>query len=247
MQLRDKTAVVYGAAGTIGSVVARTFAQEGAHVHLVGRTSNKLEAVAAQIHAGGGVAETAVVDAFDRAAVDAHAASLAAAVGGIDISFNAIAVDVKQNVPLVDMPLEEFIAPIDGLCRTHFITATAAARQMTKRGSGVIIVLSATSAKEWRHEMGGFSPACAAIEAMTRSLAGEVGRKGVRVVGIRTNLNPETIGLTDDDVPELVRDTILGRLPRLSELAGTAVYLASDAAAAVTGVAVNMSCGAVFG
>jgi NAD(P)-dependent dehydrogenase (short-subunit alcohol dehydrogenase family) len=95
--------------------------------------------------------------------------------------------------------------------------------------------------------MGGFSPACAAIEALTRSLAGEVGRKGVRVVGIRTNLNPETIGVTDDDVPQLVRDTILGRLPRLTELAGTAVYLASDAAAAVTGVAVNMSCGAVFG
>jgi NAD(P)-dependent dehydrogenase (short-subunit alcohol dehydrogenase family) len=97
---------------------------------------------------------------------------------------------------------------------------------MMERGSGVIILLSATSAKEWRHEMGGFSLACAAIEALTRSLAGEVGRRGVRVVGIRTNLNPETIGLTDDDVPELVRDTVLGRLPRLTELAGTAVYLA---------------------
>ena len=246
MQLQDKTAVVYGAAGTIGRVVASTFAREGAHVYLVGRTADTLDAVATEIRAAGGRAETAVVDAFDRAAVDAHAASLGA-LGGIDISFNAVSVDVEQNVPLVDMPTEDFIGPIDGLCRTHFITATAAAREMSKRGSGVIIVLTATSAKEWRHEMGGFSPACAALEAMTRSLAGEVGRKGVRVVGIRTNLNPETIGLTDDDVPQLVRDTILGRLPRLAELAGTAVYLASDAAAAITGVAINMSCGAVFG
>jgi len=246
MQLKDKTAVVYGAAGTIGRVVASTFAREGAQVHLVGRTADRLEALAAEIRAAGGRAETAVVDAFDRHAVDAHAASLNA-LGGIDVSFNAVSVDVEQNVPLVDMTTEDFISPIDGLCRTHFITATAAAREMSARGSGVIIVLTATSAREWRHEMGGFSPACAALEAMTRSLAGEVGRSGVRVVGIRTNLNPETIGLTDDDVPQLVRDTILGRLPRLTELAGTAVYLASDAAAAVTGVAVNMSCGAVFG
>jgi NAD(P)-dependent dehydrogenase (short-subunit alcohol dehydrogenase family) len=247
MQLENKTAVVYGAAGVIGSVVARTFAREGAHVHLVGRTKATLDVVAEQIRAAGGVADTAVADALDRGAVDAHARSLDASAGGIDISFNAVAVDVEQNVPLVDMPIEDFIGPIDGLCRTHFITATAAARHMMERRSGVIILLSATSAKEWRHEMGGFSPACAAIEALTRSLAGEVGRKGVRVVGIRTNLNPETIGVTDDDVAELVRDTILGRLPRLTELAGTAVYLASDAAAAVTGAAVNMSCGAVFG
>ena len=226
MQLEQKTAVVYGAAGTIGSVVARTFAHEGAHVHLVGRTKAPLDAVAEEIRAAGGAVETAVADALDRAAVDAHARSLDASAGGIDISFNAVAVDVEQNVALVDMPIEDFIGPIDGLCRTHFITATAAARHMMERGSGVIILLSATSAKEWRHEMGGFSLACAAIEALTRSLAGEVGRRGVRVVGIRTNLNPETIGLTDDDVPELVRDTVLGRLPRLTELAGTAVYLA---------------------
>ncbi len=247
MQLENKTAVVYGAAGVIGSVVARAFAREGAHVHLVGRTKATLDAMAEQIRVAGGVADTAVVNALDRGAVDAHARSLDASVGGIDISFNAVAVDVEQNVPLVDMPIEDFIGPIDGLCRTHFITATAAARHMTERRSGVIILLSATSAKEWRHEMGGFSPACAAIEALTRSLAGEVGRKGVRVVGIRTNLIPETIGITDADAPQLVGDTILGRLPRLAELAGTAVYLSSDAAAAVTGVAVNMSCGAVFG
>src|SRR5580658_9180243 len=151
MQLENRTAVVYGGAGTIGSVVARTFAREGAHVHLLGRTKATLDAVAEEIRAAGGVAETAVVDALDRAAVDDHARSLDLAAAGIDISFNAVAFDVEQNVPLVDMPIEDFIAPIDSLCRTHFITATAAARHMTARGSGVIILLSATSAREWRH------------------------------------------------------------------------------------------------
>ena len=74
-----------------------------------------LDAVAGEIRAAGGVAETAVVDALDRAAVDAHARSLDASAGGIDISFNAVAVDVEQNVPLVDMPIVDFIGPIDGL------------------------------------------------------------------------------------------------------------------------------------
>ena len=61
-------------------------------------------------------------------------------------------------------------------------------------------VLSATSALESRHQMGGFNLACASIEALTRSLAGEVGRYGVRVVALRPNFTPETVpGFTDDD------------------------------------------------
>jgi NAD(P)-dependent dehydrogenase (short-subunit alcohol dehydrogenase family) len=52
-------------------------------------------------------------------------------------------------------------------------------------------------------------------------------------------------GVTDSDVAQLVRDTILGRLPRLAEVAATAVYLASDAAGAMSGTYVNLTCGAV--
>jgi 3-oxoacyl-[acyl-carrier protein] reductase len=101
---------------------------------------------------------------------------------------------------------------------------------------------------ETRHQMGGFNLACACIEALTRSLAGEVGRQGVRVVGIRSNFTPETSpGVTDDDVAQLVKDTLLGRLPRLAEVAGTAVYLASPASGAMTGAVVNLSCGAIVG
>jgi 3-oxoacyl-[acyl-carrier protein] reductase len=109
----------------------------------------------------------------------------------------------------------------------------------------VIIMLSATSAMETRHQMGGFSLANAGIEALTRALAGEVGRKGVRVVGMRSNFTPEANGVTDADVPFLVKDTLLGRLPRLSEIGRTAVYLASDAAGAMSGTAINLSCGAI--
>jgi 3-oxoacyl-[acyl-carrier protein] reductase len=245
--LENKNAIVYGAAGSIGGAVARAYGRAGARVFLAGRTLATLDEVAADIRADGGSAETAQVDAMDKAAVDAHAASVAETAGRIDVSFNAVSVDVVQNVPLTAIGLDDFLAPVTGLCRTNFLTATAAARHMAAQGSGVIVMLTASSAKESRHQMGGFSLANASIEALTRSLAGEVGRSGVRVAGLRSNFTPETYpGVTDDDLGPLLKDTLLGRLPRLAELAGTAVFLASDAAGAMTGAMVNLTCGAII-
>ena len=247
MLLENKNAIVYGAAGSIGGAVARAYARAGARVFLAGRTLATLDEVAAGIRADGGSVQTAQVDAMDKAAVDAHAAAVAETAGRIDVSFNAVSVDVLQNVPLTEIGLDDFLAPVTGLCRTNFLTATAAARHMTAQGSGVIVMLTASSAKESRHQMGGFSLANASVEALMRSLAGEVGRKGVRVVGLRSNFTPETYpGVTDDDLRPLLKDTLLGRLPRLAELAGTAVFLASDAAGAMTGAMVNLTCGAII-
>jgi NAD(P)-dependent dehydrogenase (short-subunit alcohol dehydrogenase family) len=246
MQLAGKNAVVYGAAGSIGGPVARAFAEAGARVFLTGRTLETLEAVATDSRRAGGAAEVAVLDAHDQAAVDDHAAQLVADAGRLDISFNAVGINVVQGRPLVEMSLDDFLMPVIESARTQFVTATAAARHMTASGSGVIVLLTATASMESRHEMGGFSLACAGIEALTRGLAGEVGRLGVRVVAIRANFTPETLpGVTDDDVAQNVRDTLLGRLPRLAELAGTAVFLASDAAGAMTGAIANLSCGAI--
>jgi 3-oxoacyl-[acyl-carrier protein] reductase len=245
--LENKNAIVYGAAGAIGAAVARAFARDGARVFLAGRTLATLEEVAADIRAHGGIAEAAPVDAMDKAAVDAHADRVAAAAGRIDVSFNAVAVSVVQGVALTEISVEDFMAPITGLCRTNFLTATAAARHMASQGAGVIVTLTASSAKETRHEMGGFSLANAAIEALTRALAGEFGRRGVRVVGLRSDFTPETYpAVTDEQLAPLLKDTLLGRLPRLADLAGTAVYLASDGAGAISGAMVNLTCGAII-
>jgi NAD(P)-dependent dehydrogenase (short-subunit alcohol dehydrogenase family) len=245
--LENKNAIVYGAAGAIGGAVARAYARQGARVFLAGRTLAALDEAAAGIRAQGGAAETAQVDAMDKAAVDAHAGQVAKIAGSIDISFNAVGIPVVQNIALTEISPADFLAPVTGICRTNFLTATAAARHMTTQGSGVIVMLTATSAKETRHQMGGFSLANAAVEALARSLAGEVGRHGVRVAAMRSNFTPETYpGVTDEDLQPLLKDTLLGRLPTLAQLAGTAVYLASDAAGAVTGAIVNLSCGAII-
>jgi len=92
MLLENKTAVIYGAGGAIGGAVARAFAREGARVFLAGRTLAKLERVAREITASGGIAETAEVDALDEPAVEEHADTVATKTGGIDIALNAVGI-----------------------------------------------------------------------------------------------------------------------------------------------------------
>lgn len=180
MMLEHKVAVIYGAGGTIGGEVARAFAREGAHGFLAGRTLAKLDAMAKEITEAGGVAEAAQVDALDERSVEEHAGEISRKAGRIDISFNAINLDEVQDRPPIEMSPEDFTRPVTNAARTHFLTATAAPRRMANQGSGVILLLTASSARLAGPMMGGFGVACAAIEGLTRSLAGEVGPHGVR-------------------------------------------------------------------
>jgi 3-oxoacyl-[acyl-carrier protein] reductase len=245
MLLEGRTAVVYGGGGAMGGAVARAFARAGATVQVTGRTQGKLEKVAEDIKAGGGRAMTAVVDAYDVDQVEGHLAGLEQ----VDISFNAVGLTVVQNKPLVELTVDEFVTPVAEAARTQFVTATAVARRMMKQGHGVIILLSSSASRESGYEMGGFSVACAATECFNRALAGEVGPHGVRVVTIRPNFTPETspepVDLTSPDLAPMIQATALRRLPRLAEVAETAVFLASEHAGAMTGAIVNLSCGAI--
>jgi NAD(P)-dependent dehydrogenase (short-subunit alcohol dehydrogenase family) len=117
--LENKTAVVYGGAGAIGGAVARAFAREGATVHLAGRTRKTLDAVAEQIRAAGGRAETAELDAYDEQAVDAHADAVVAASGRLDISMNVVQHGDVQGTPLVEMAVDDFLAPVLNGLRNH--------------------------------------------------------------------------------------------------------------------------------
>src|SRR5687768_12691949 len=130
MLLEDKNAVIYGGGGMVGGAVARAFAREGARVFLAGRTRTKLEEVAEAIRSAGGVAETAQVDALDERAVDEHADAVAEVAGGIDISFNLITHPHTHGIPMAEMAVEDFAAPVVTAVRTMFLTASAAARHM---------------------------------------------------------------------------------------------------------------------
>jgi 3-oxoacyl-[acyl-carrier protein] reductase len=267
MLLERKNAVVYGAGGAIGSAVARAFAREGANVFLAGRTLARLDRVARRIRAGGGVAEAAQLDALDERAVNAHAEAVVRKAGRLDVSFNAIGIRGDlQGTPVVEMTTESFAVPIVFGTTTCFVTARAAARQMLERKSGTILMLTASASRLSGPFMGGFGVACAAIEAFSRSLAGELGPHNVRVLCLRSEGIPETwadefetgvVGNWDPTGdPRKLRTraefqaflegkTLLRRLPTLAELANVAAFVASDRASAMTATVANLTCGGV--
>jgi 3-oxoacyl-[acyl-carrier protein] reductase len=257
MLLRDKVAVIYGAAGTVGSAVARAFAREGAQVFLTGRRLDPVRVLVDQIAAAGGSASADEVDALDERAIADHAERVVTAAGRIDISFNAIGLGEAQGAALVDIAPEHFLRPIETAMRSHFLTATTAVGHMQTAGSGVILALTAQAARVPYPSVGGFGVAGAAIEALCRQVAAEAGPHGVRVVCLRSAGSPDTPGVEEvwrrhaeaagASMPEwtqrMAEKTLLKRLPSLAEIAGTAVLMASDYAAPVTGAVLNVTCG----
>jgi NAD(P)-dependent dehydrogenase (short-subunit alcohol dehydrogenase family) len=262
MILKNKNAVIYGAGGAIGSAVAIAFSREGARVFLTGRNIAKLKTVAKEVIEAGGKAEVAVVDALDEDAVEMHLNSVVEKFGTLDISFNAIGIPQTgvQGISLVELTVEGFMYPVLNYSRANFISATAAARQMAEKKSGVILTITAVPSRIPAPLVGGMAPSWAAIEAFTRTLAGEMGPQGIRVVCLRADGMPETDTVTTvfglhakgagmsshKEFQGLMESfTLLKRLPQLSEVANTAVFIASDNASAITGTTINITCGSV--
>jgi 3-oxoacyl-[acyl-carrier protein] reductase len=249
MLLDARNAVIYGGGGAIGGAVARAFAAAGARVHLAGRTKATLEVVAEDIRAGGGSAETAVVDALDEAAVDAYVDEVARTHGSVDVSFNLVSVGDVQGKPLVDMTQEDYVRPIDIAVRSTFITGRAAGRQMIRQGSGVILMFGGDDQDAVRdYSIGGFQVALVAVEAMRRQLAAELGRHGIRVLSLHTGGVLETVPRDfeayEQIAQSIVAPTMLGRAATLDDIGNVAVFAASDLAASMTGTALNITCGA---
>ena len=134
MLLEGKCAVVYGAGGAIGAAVAKSFAAEGAHVALAGRSLERLEQVMAEIVQDGGRAEVAPVDAHDEQDVADHLHRLLAGTGRLDVSFNAVGLGYVIGEPLIEARVDDFATSVQAAMRTHFVTATAAGRQMASAG-----------------------------------------------------------------------------------------------------------------
>jgi 3-oxoacyl-[acyl-carrier protein] reductase len=252
MLLENKNAVIYGGAGGIGGAVARAFAREGARVFLAGRTQATLDAVAADIRAAGGAAETAVVDALDERAVDDHADAVAADAGGIDVSFNLIGHPYTHGVPLAEMAVDDFLAPVVTAARSTFITTRAAARHMIPRRAGVILAFGGPgdrSGPQRDYYLGGTQVAFDVIEATRRQLAVELGRHGIRVVTLASSGVPETLphGFEGrEQIVEMIEaSTLLGRAATLEDVGNAAVFAASDWARSMTAAIVNVSGGAL--
>lgn len=263
MLLKNKNAVVYGGGGAIGGAVARTFAREGAKVFLAGRTVAKLNRVAREIAAGGGVVEIAQLDALDQGAVTAHAAAIADKAGSIDIALNAVSFMHDQGTPIANLSLDDFMPAIDRPLRALFITSKAVAPYMGKHRPGVILTLSDRGSKLAAVGLLGHGVSLAGTEAFSRLLAAELAPSNIRIVCIRPHAIADAqaagsytrelfapwaaaAGLTDAELlGSFAEETMLKRLPTLADVAETAAFLASDRANAMTATVVDLTCGAV--
>jgi NAD(P)-dependent dehydrogenase (short-subunit alcohol dehydrogenase family) len=261
MMLKDKVAVIYGAGGAIGGAVARAFASEGAEVFLTGRVKTPVEAIVEDIVAAGGSANAAEVDGLDEQAVDRHLQSVIDEAGRVDISFNAVGIPDTTilGVPLTELDVEQFSLPIAAYTTSYFLTARLAARHMIPNRSGVIMTVTALPARRGSQLNGGYGPAHAAKEALTRDLSVELAPKGIRVVGLRPHGMPETssmkevfdikgeaLGMTWEQFQGyLAGSTHPRRVMTLEETANMAVFMASDKASGMTGTTVNLTMGSL--
>ena len=261
--LKGKHAVVFGAGGSIGSAVAKAFAAEGARVFLAGRTKASLEAVAERITAVGGEAQTTMVDALDDTAVNRYLDDVAKQAGKIDVVVDLtgpLASDYGNGKVAVELRVEEFMAPLTTIVRSHFITARAAARHMINQKSGVIIFVTGSPARPHVPGATAIGAAFGAIENLTGNLAFEVSPLGVRVVCLRTiaNIDSRPIQETMDFVARrmnITKEQAIGQVAlsnflkvpaTVKDTANAAVLIASDRARMMTGTVVNASAGAAL-
>jgi NAD(P)-dependent dehydrogenase (short-subunit alcohol dehydrogenase family) len=259
MIVQDKVAVIYGAGGAIGGAVARAFAREGAKLFLTGRRQAPVEAVAKDIVSASGTAVAAEVDGLDEQSVDRHLQSVIDQAGRVDISFNAVgAPDAKiLGVPLAELDAGQFSLPITTYTTSYFLTARLAARHMIPNKSGVIMTVTALPSRTGTRLNGGYGPAQAAKEALTRDLSAELAPHGIRVVGLRPHGMPETStmkevfdakasGMTWEQFQQyLASTTHPRRVMTVEEVANMAVFMASDKASGMTGTTVNLTMGSL--
>ncbi|HEX5481165.1 MAG TPA: SDR family oxidoreductase [Terriglobia bacterium] len=261
--LKGKHAIVFGAGGSIGAAVAKEFAAEGAEVFLAGRTKSAVEAVAGQIGANGATAHAAALDTTDDVAVNQYIDGIVKLAGKIDIIVDLAGPLARQygnGKVAVELPIEEFMAPLAMMVKSRFITARAAARQMIKQHSGVIIFVTGSPARGHVPGATAIGAAFGAIENLTENLAFEVSPFGVRVVCLRTLANTDSrsiqdtmavrasqLNITKDEaIAQIAQSNFLQVPATVQDTANAAVLIASDRGRMLTGTVVNATAGAAL-
>lgn len=232
-RLDGKVAVVTGAAAGIGRAIAERFAAEGARVVLADQNAAGAEAVAAAITATGGVALAVAVDVSAPEQVQHLFDATVAAFGTLDVLMNnAALVNTERHVLGADAAWWARI--IDVNLSGAFHCSLIAAQLMARRGAGSIINMSSGGATKAHRGNVAYDAAKGGIEAMTRAMALDLGPYGVRVNALVPG-SIDTSGLPAEVKSARGENIPLGRVGEPAEMAGPAVFLASDDATYVTG------------
>jgi glucose 1-dehydrogenase len=245
--LEGKAAVVTGAAQGIGYAIALEFARQGCNVLCCDIDAGKLSLAAAAIARDTGRRAVDMrVDVTKRSDVESAARAAVDAFGRIDILVNNAGILV--HAPMLEMSEQEWDRIFAVNVKGYFLFAQVVGRQMVKQGAGRIINISSCSAKKATPEEGAYCATKAAILAMNRVLALELGPHGINVNAILPGAtDTEMVRRTFLTSPAIERDwidkTALKRLGMPVDQARVAVFLASDLSAHVTGEGIVVSAG----
>jgi NAD(P)-dependent dehydrogenase (short-subunit alcohol dehydrogenase family) len=237
LSLAGRTAVVLGGTSGIGRTLALGLAQAGADVVVSARRQNLVDAVAAEIEAEGRKTLRVVSDVGDRASLEHLCAETIAAFKKVDVLVNCAG--ITKRMPSLDITEKDWNSILDTNLTGTLRACQVFGRAMLERGQGSIINIASLTSFVALFEVAPYAASKAAVVSLTKSLAIEWGQKGVRVNAIapgvfRTDLNQALLDGTERG-KELLMRTPMNRFGKVEELAGAAVFLASDAASFVNG------------
>ncbi len=235
--LAGRVALITGSARGLGLAIAKGLAGAGAHVVLNGRHASRLAPALSAIKAAGGDASLAAFDVADHAAAARAVGEIAQQHGRLDVLVNNVG--VRNRKTIAAFTLDEIRALIDADLIGALVLARESAKPMTARKWGRIINITSIAAIIARPDDGVYAAAKGGLTALTKALAAELGRHGITANAIApgffaTETNAAMIA--DPAIgPVYAARTMLGRWADPAEIAGAAVFLASDAASFVTG------------
>ena len=256
IDLSGRVAFVTGAASGLGAQFARTLARAGAAVVLASRRIEKLKDLRAQIEGEGGDAHVLGLDVTDTASIRAAVAHAETEVGSIDILVNNAGVSTTQRIQ--DVTEEDFDYVFDTNVRGAFFVAQEVGKRMLARARGAapgtftggrIINVASAAGLRVMPQIGAYAISKAAVVQMTKAFALEWGRFGINVNAVcpGTTETPITKEFTPEAMEKLYARIPLGRLGKPEDTAAAVAYLASDDAAFVTGLLLDVNGGMYMG
>lgn len=245
----NQVVLVSGGSRGIGKALARAFAARGAQVVISGREAETLKVTADEISVGSHPVQSVVCDVAEASQIEAAIQQVIAECGQIDTLLNVAGVNIRK--PALDFTPEQFDFVLDINLRGAFLMAQHVGRHLVSRGTGSVINIDSLNSHSPLTNVTPYAMSKCGLNGMTQALAREWGPAGVRVNGlapgfILTDLTQQL--WSDPTMLEWGRfNTPMGRLGQPEDLVGTALFLASPAAAFLTGQTIYVDGGLISG
>jgi 3-oxoacyl-[acyl-carrier protein] reductase len=246
--LGGKVVVVTGGSRGIGAATARAFALNGADVAVVGRDEAALAAVAQDIDAVGARAVSAPADCTAEAELDEAARAIVEELGVPDV-VATFAGGLGSPVPTIHETGDHWRQVVEANLTATYLTVKTFLPAMVERGSGTILTMASSAARHTTRSNAAYAAAKGGIVALTRHLAGELAREGIRVnclAPAATENERMRAAMTPEQLQRLGETFPLGRIGQPVDIAAAALFLASDAASWITGITLDVAGGQVM-